>query len=331
MMFASDFIKYLLIIFFLVLAFPIVIYLRHCILFYRFQSRLLYSPGIDFEVESTDKTIEHEEITYQTGDGLMIHAWYIPYIPPEPEVPGDAPDPGNSEAREPPRGEAESTVSPEYQGVILFCHGNIGNVSQRIDSFKIFRELGFSIFIFDYRGYGKSEGSPTEKGTYLDAEGAWNYLVREMKVKPENIIVFGRSLGGGIASYLAYKYQPRALIIESSFTSVPDMAKMIYPRLPVGFLLRYKYNTRKRLKDIHCPVLIIHSPDDRTIPFIHSQILYETANPPKKFLRIKGDHLKGFLRSKKLYTKGLREFFHELPEPFLTAEAAEDFTFDILT
>lgn len=303
---------------------PFLIYVRKCIRFYRIQSYFIYNPYFGLDIKSRNKTIEHEEITYQTTDGITIFAWYVPFIPKVNQAADNSKTP--DELKEP--------ISPEFQeksrGVILLCHGNAGNVSQRIDSFEIFRELGFSTFIFDYRGYGKSEGKPTEKGTYRDAEGAWNYLVREKKVKPEEIIVFGRSLGGGIASYLAKKYQPRALIIESSFTSITDMARAMVP-IYSRFLLRFKYNTRERLRDIHCPVLIIHSPDDRTIPFVCGEVLYREANPPKKFLRIKGDHLYGFIKSKKKYIKGLREFFDELPEPFLTAETVEENGEGILT
>lgn len=302
----------------IVILFPFLIYIGYCIRFYRIQSYFLYSPQFGLEVKSKNKTIEHEEITYQTTDGITIFAWYVPFIPKTPHAGDDSNAP--AELQEP----VSPGVPVNSRGVILFCHGNAGNISQRIDSFEIFNKLGFSTFIFDYRGYGNSEGKPTEKGTYRDAEGAWNYLVREKKVKPEEIIIFGRSLGGGIASYLAKKYQPRALIIESSFTSISDIAKALYPMLPSKLLLRFKYNTRERLKDIHCPILIIHSPDDRTIPFVCGKILYETANPPKKFLRIKGDHLYGFIKSKNTYIKGLREFFAELPEPFLTAAAVED-------
>jgi len=297
---------------------PFFIYIGKCIRFYRMQSYFIYNLHFELEIKSKNKTIEHEEITYRTTDGITISAWYVPFIPKVPKA-ADKPDAGV---------ELQEAVPPEVpensKGVILFCHGNAGNISQRIDSLEIFRQLGFSTFIFDYRGYGKSEGKPSEIGTYLDAEGAWDYLVREKKVKPEEIIVFGRSLGGGVASYLTQKYHPRALIIESSFTSIADMARAIFPRLPLKLLLRFKYNTRERLRDIYCPVLIIHSPDDRTIPFICGKALYNTANSPKKFLQLKGDHLYGFIKWKRKYIKGLREFFAELPEPFITAETVEE-------
>jgi fermentation-respiration switch protein FrsA (DUF1100 family) len=264
------------------------IYVARWTHFYRVQPHLLYHPQLSVDVRSRDKNVDHEEITYQTGDGVTISAWYVPYVPVE---------------------GAEKT-----KGVVLFCHGNAGNISQRIDSFNIFQQLGISTFIFDYRGYGKSAGTPGEKGTYRDADGAWNYLVKEMKVNPGEIIVFGRSLGGGIASYLAQKYQPRALIIESSFTSIPDLASGGRQRTPLKLLIRFKYNTIGRLKDIRCPLLIVHSPDDRLIPFDHGQALYEAANHPKKFLRITGDHQYGFLKSGSLYVEGLREFINELKQ-----------------
>jgi fermentation-respiration switch protein FrsA (DUF1100 family) len=256
--------------------------------FYKIQPHLLYRPQLNVEVRSRDKNVDHEEIIFQTEDYVTISAWYVPYEPME---------------------RVKKTGK-----VVLFCHGNAGNISQRIDTFNIFRQLELSTFIFDYRGYGKSAGIPGEKGTYLDADGAWNYLVKEMKVKPVEIIVFGRSLGGGIASYLAQKYQPRALIIESSFTSIPDLATRGQRRTPLKLLIRFKYNTKDRLKHIHCPVLIVHSQDDRLIPFDHGRALYEAANPPKKFLRITGDHQYGFLKSGTLYVEGLKKFIRELKE-----------------
>jgi pimeloyl-ACP methyl ester carboxylesterase len=289
------------ILFFLaVILVPLGIYAVYCVRFYRIQPRIIYHPHDNLDIKSKDRTIDHEEIFYRTADGVMISAWYIPCV---------------SHA-------AEKGVE-KNRGTVLFCHGNAGNISRRIDSFKIFRRLGLSTFIFDYRGYGKSEGIPTEKGTYRDADGAWNYLVKEMKVKPEEIIVFGRSLGGGIASYLAREYHPRALIIESSFTSIRDMGAVRFRWLPLKFPLRFKYNTRARLKHIRCPVLIVHSPDDRLIPFSHGQALYEAATPPKKFLRIDGDHLYGFIRSKRIYIKGLKDFIDGLPGPAKSWESNE--------
>ncbi|MCP5047724.1 MAG: alpha/beta hydrolase [bacterium] len=269
-----------------ILLLPSIIYIRRCIRFYRAQPYLLYHPKFNFEVKSRDYSVAYRGINLLTKDGLTLSAWYVP---------------------------AEERERKQERNVILFCHGNAGNISQRIDTFNILCKLGYDTFIFDYRGYGHSEGRPSEKGTYLDAEAAWGYLVNEMNIEPKNIIVFGRSLGGGIASYLALKYQPRALVIESSYTSIPDVATWRYGSgYLVRRLTRYKYDTRKRLKDIHCPVLIIHGPDDEIIPYAQGKILYETANPPKQFLRLKGMHLYGFIESGNNYIEGLREFFESL-------------------
>jgi uncharacterized protein len=308
----------LLILFFIpiLLLIPFLIYIGYCIYFYIVQRRFIYAPQFDIEVKSKEKVIEHEEVNYRTVDGINISAWYVPFregMSAEPESPHI-----HKELKEP----IPLPESVKKGKVILFCHGNSGNITQRIDTFKIFQQLGYSTFIFDYRGYGQSEGEPSEKGTYLDADGAWDYLVTQKKMKPEDIIVFGRSLGGAIASYIAQKYHPLALVIESSFTAITDMAKILFPLLPLKLLLRFKYNTRERLKYINCPILIIHSPDDRTIPFICGKILFEGANPPKKILRIKGDHLYGFYQSKNAYIKGLKKFFIELPDLSLTVETA---------
>ncbi|MBA7597299.1 hypothetical protein ES703_04301 [subsurface metagenome] len=121
------------------------------------------------------------------------------------------------------------------RGVVLFCHGNAGNISHRLESIQIFYDPGLSTFIFDYRGYGLSEGKTTEQGTYLDAKAVWRYLVQERKIEPASIIIFGRSLGGSIAAWLARESRPKALILESSFTSIRNAAADMYPRIPSPF------------------------------------------------------------------------------------------------
>ena len=170
--------------------------------------------------------------------------------------------------------------------------------------------MGFSVFILDYRGYGKSQGKASEKGTYHDAEAAMNYLTRQRNIAENNISVFGRSLGGPVAAYVTTKYSISALILESTFSSAPDMASRVvpWPIFPLRLLSRYSYNTAKRLESINCPVLVIHSPDDEIIPFSHGEKLYHAAKQPKVFLQIRGGHNDGFLLSGESYTNGLREF-----------------------
>lgn len=273
---------------FLILAVPLTLMILSAVHFFIMQRYMVYGPGQPFVMRTTARDIEHEEIYYLTRDGCKINAWYVPC--------------------ETSTEQADKKDNP----VILFCHGNVGNVSQRIDTFHIFKRLGLDVFIFDYRGYGRSQGRPSEKGTYLDGEGAWQYLTIERNIDPGNIILFGRSLGGAIASYLAEKYKPGGLVIESSFTSIPDMARFRFPRWAFNRLVRYSYNTLRRMKHISCPVLIIHSPEDEVIPYKQGQRLFEAAQSPKTFLKIKGKHYHGFLDSGERYVDGLRDYFSSL-------------------
>ncbi len=190
---------------------------------------------------------------------------------------------------------------------MIFFHGNAGNISHRLDSLKIFNSLGLSTLIFDYRGFGRSEGKVSEEGTYRDAEAVWRY-VRERNVPSGKIILFGRSLGAAIAAHLATKHTPAGLILESAFTSVPDVAARAYWFIPARWLARFNYNTKAYLTSAKCPVLVIHSPDDDIIPFSNGRELFEAATEPKQFLKIHGGHNEGFLVSGQSYVDGLGGF-----------------------
>ena len=187
------------------------------------------------------------------------------------------------------------------RATVLFCHGNGGNISLLIESVRMFHSLQLNVLVFDYRGYGRSEGSPDEEGTYADAEAAWHYLTDTMGVPPAKILVVGRSLGGAIAAWLTARNTPAALVIESSFTSLPDLASELYPWLPVRILTRYAYDTEGSLASVHCPVLVIHSRDDEVIPFTHGEELFGAVQTQKTFLEIRGRHNEGFLLSSKAY------------------------------
>lgn len=255
------------------------IYVGVGLFLFLFQSRMIYYPELPGrEIIATPAAIglEYEQVTLVTEDRIKLHGWFTP---------------------------AESE-----RGVVLFFHGNAGNISHRLDSLRIFNALGYSSFIFDYRGYGRSEGKPTEQGTYLDAEAAWRYLVEQRNRAPQEIVYFGRSLGASVAAYLATKQLPKALILESAFTSVGDFAASFYPVYPTRLMARYRYNTRKYLESINCPLLIVHSKQDEIVPYKHGQQLYEHANEPKQLLTITGGHNDGFLVSGTLYTKGLNDF-----------------------
>ena len=248
-----------------------------------FQSQYIYFPERTLSADPSSIGLHFESISFETADGVKLSGWFIP---------------------------GESA-----KGVILFCHGNAGNISHRLESIQIFHQLGLDVFIFDYRGYGQSQGKPTEQGTYQDAEAAWRYLTEERQVLPSQIIVFGRSLGAAVASWLAQSHTPGALILESTFTSLPDIAATLYPYLPAKLLLRFEYNTAEYLGRVDCPVLIVHSHDDEIMPFSHGRQLFETASEPKKFLEISGTHNEGFITSGKHYGEGLNAFILEHVEP----------------
>ncbi len=244
-----------------------------------YQPNLLYFPDIPTrEIEATpgDIGLGFEPLTLTTRDEEQLDAWFIPADP--------------------------------ARGVVLFCHGNAGNISHRLVSIQLFNKLGLSVLIFDYRGYGQSTGKPTEKGTYRDADAAWDYLVEQRGIPAEHIILFGRSLGASIAADLATRQSVAGLILESGFTSVPDAAAKLYPWLPVRWLSRYQYDARKKLANIHSPVLIAHSRDDEIISYSNGERLFEAANEPKQFLQLRGGHNDGFFVSGKDYIQGLNGF-----------------------
>ena len=247
-----------------------------------FQSPFVYFPTRQIIITPDRMGLSYETVSFETTDGVRLAGWFV--------------------SAEPSR------------GVILFCHGNAGNISDRIESIQVFHRLGLTTFIFDYRGYGTSEGKPTERGTYLDAEAAWRYLVQERHVPPTDIIFFGRSLGGAIVAWLAQEHPPKALIVESTFTSIPDIGADVYPYLPVRLLCRFNYSAVKYVRNVNCPILIVHSRDDEIIPFEHGRRLFEAANEPKEFLEITGTHNEGFITSGLRYRDGVDSFVARFTE-----------------
>jgi len=257
----------------------VVIYAGTIIFLYLFQSRLLYFPYRNIEQTPRDIGLDYTDVVFVTRDGIKLHGWFVPA--------------GN------PR------------GVILMCHGNAGNISHRLETLSIFNRLGLSTFIFDYRGYGKSEGKPTEEGTYADGEAAIAWLEKRLNIDSGDIIIFGRSLGGAVAAHLARVSTPKALILESTFTSIRDIGRNLYPWIPIRVLSRFKYSTIEMIGDVRCPVLIVHSPDDELVPFSQGRQLYERASEPKEFLIITGSHNAGFLETGNVYVTGLDSFLTE--------------------
>ena len=248
------------------------------LLVFLFQPRLVYFPQAARELATTPRAIglDYEDVSLHSADGVKLHGWWV--------------------------------TAQGARGTLLLLHGNAGNISHRLGYLAMFKRLGYSVLVFDYRGYGKSGGSPDEEGTYRDAEAAWQHLTEARKLKARDIVVVGESLGGGVATWLAVKYPPRALILASTFTSVPDLGARIYPWLPVRLLARIEYANLDRIRLIDAPVLIAHSRGDDIIPFAHGEALFAAAREPKQFLVLSGGHNDGFLYAREEWIAAVGEF-----------------------
>ena len=254
---------------------------------YFLQDRMLYLPNVPgrtLAMTPIDVGMDYQDVSIETADAVTLHGWFIV---------------GRSSE------------------VLLFFHGNAGNISHRLDSIRQFRNLGLSVLIIDDRGYGQSGGRTTERGIYHDADAAWRYLTEDRGISAGDIVIFGRSLGASAASWLAAKHQPLALIVESSFTSIPDIAQELYPWLPARWLSRLSHATRDYVRDVRCPVLVVHSRDDEIIPLHHGEAIFASAHEPKTLLALRGTHNDAFLRDERAYIEGIRTFLTGLSTPAL--------------
>ena len=248
-------------------------------LIYFRQSSLIYYPnlpGRNLAATPQQIGLAFEDVELVTEDKVRLHGWFVP--------------------------------SANARGTVLFFHGNAGNISHRLESIAIFNRMNLDVFIIDYRGYGRSQGRVTETGTYRDAEAAWFYLTGARGIDADKIIVFGRSLGASIAAWLANRHTPAALILESSFSSVPSMAQRLYPFLPVKWLSKFSYDTRRYVSTITCPLLVAHSKNDEIIPYAEGRLVFDAAPAARQFLDLRGGHNDGFIVSGQAYTDGLRAF-----------------------
>ena len=253
---------------------------------YLFQNKMVFLanlPGRALTASPGDIGLEYEEVYLTTSDNERLHGWYVP--------------------------------ATNSKGVLLFFHGNAGNISHRLDSIGIFHQLGLDTLIIDYHGYGQSTGKATEQGTYLDAQAAWNYLVDERGIPADQIIIFGRSLGGAVGAWLGAQNTPAAVIIESSFSSGVDMARRLYPFLPARLITRLRYPVAEYASRMDCPVLVVHSRDDEIIPFDMGQSIYAAVKQRKSFLELRGDHNNGIFISRQDYLRGLNGFIESVFGP----------------
>ncbi|WP_414577284.1 alpha/beta hydrolase [Anabaena sp. CCY 9402-a] len=243
-------------------------YLTLCILVSRQQTRLIFFPSTVIEFTPEYFSIPYEDVwlpvTAESGQVERLHAWWMPSKKPNAKV-------------------------------LLYLHGNGKNISANLSHAHRFYQLGFSVLLIDYRGYGRSEGSfPNEMNVYQDAETAWNYLVQQRQIPPKQIFLYGHSLGGAVAIDLALK-QPKAagLIVEGSFTSVRDVIdyRNMFRLFPVNLLLTQRFESIEKIPQLKMPILFIHGTADSTIPAFMSQKLYAVAPEPKKLILVQGaDH-----------------------------------------
>ena len=226
------------------------------------EKRFVFFPSAEVEYTPGHLGLEYEDVFFPTQDGLTLHGWSIP-------APG-------------------ATGNPSGQTWVWF-HGNGGNIGHRVEEIALLHHrLQVDIFIFDYRGYGRSPGTPSEKGTYLDARAALRRALERPGVDPEAVVYFGHSLGTAVAAELAVSHPPAGMVFVSPFTSVRDMARLTFPLPGAGWVVRNHYNTLSRIGRVHAPLLVLHGDQDETVAISQGRKLYESANQPKTLTVLKG-------------------------------------------
>jgi fermentation-respiration switch protein FrsA (DUF1100 family) len=200
-----------------------------------YEKRGIYFPIKEIDLTPKEIGLEFEDVSFFSSDGTKLNGWYVP--------------------------------AKKSRATVLFCHGNAGNIGHRIEIIDMFFRLGLDVFIFDYRGYGRSQGNPSEEGLYLDAQSAYKYLIDKRNLNEGSIVVYGKSMGANVAVEL-----------------------WLFPFLPIKWFITIKYDALSKIKKINAPKLIIHSEDDEIIPFQHGRRLFEIAPEPKEFYKMHGGH-----------------------------------------
>jgi fermentation-respiration switch protein FrsA (DUF1100 family) len=239
-----------------------------------FEHSQIYYPDRVLTTTGAELGRPWEDVEFTALDGTTLNGWFFP----------------------------GSTNAPRRQWVVLLCHGNAGNISHRLGTCQALLATGVSVFVFDYRGYGRSEGRPSEEGTYLDAQAAYRWL-RTKGFDGGQVIAFGESLGGGVASELALREPLGGLVLQSTFSSITDLGAELFPWLPVRWLSTIKYETRRKLPQIKIPVMVMHSRSDELVGFHHAERNFAAANAPKLFCELKGGHNDGLVDRRQFVSK----------------------------
>lgn len=254
----------------------------------------VYMPSAFLDLDAAalaNLGIPGEDVYFKTADAVRLHGWFFPAPP----------------------------GSPRARLVFLIFHGNGGNIGNRLEFYRAWLGLGVNVFVFDYRGYGRSAGTPSEEGTYQDGEAALAWL-RQKGFGPGQVVLLGKSLGGGVAAEIATRQPVGGLILQNTFTSLPDLASEMYPWFPVRSMCTIHYNTIDKLPRIRVPVLVLHSRNDELIHFRHAERNYQAANEPKMFREIHGWHNGALEAGRAQYLLGLQEFLASyFPSPITSA------------
>ena len=221
------------------------------------EEKIIFQPDARIHQTPGSVGLAFDDVYFATDDGVRLNGWFVPRV------------------------RATSTF--------LWFHGNAGNISHRVENIKLLHgQVNVNIFIFDYRGYGRSEGAASEEGTYRDGVAAIALLRRSYGVDPGRLIIFGRSLGAAVAAEMATRVQSLAVILETPFTSVRDVARDKLPFLPIGPLLKTRYDVVEKIRKLSSPLLVLHGDRDEVVPFSHGKRVFDAAPQPKWFYTIAG-------------------------------------------
>jgi len=243
------------------------------------ENRMIFHPSASIDHTPSEVGLEFEDIFFTARDGVRLNGWFVPHR------------------------EARSTL--------IWFHGNAGNIGHRVENIKWLHDrLPMNIFIFDYRGYGRSQGLPSEEGTYLDGAAALELMRKKLGADgAKKMILFGRSLGAAVATEMATRFESQGLILESPFVSIAAMARVLFPFLPIGPLLRTQYDVRATIKKIKVPLLVLHGDRDEIIPFEQGKLVFEAAPEPKRFFAIAGaNHNDTVIVGGESYFEQLKQF-----------------------
>jgi fermentation-respiration switch protein FrsA (DUF1100 family) len=267
----------------------VLVYLAFVVLIYFGQSRLIFFPNRTLITTPDQVGLEYLDVMIPVTPDKNLNAWYFPAGVPSDSTP-----------------------------TVLYCHENAGNISYGLETVRLFLELGTNVLVFDYRGYGHSDGKPSEKNVYEDAQAAWRWVVAVRQTAPDNIFIFGRSLGGAVAVDLATRVDCAGVILESTFTSTIDLGRKLYPFVPIRLVARFSFDSLSKMSRVSCPVMVAHSPDDEMIPYAMGKALYEAARSERLFVDLAGRHNDLFSLDSDLYRNTLRGFLWRRSLPSTT-------------